>query len=63
MVDYRSRVVRGIPPDADHRELFRCCYRGCRMTQRDEPLVVTAAAGKMATFCRRHYDELTDRVP
>jgi hypothetical protein len=56
---YKEFVTGGIPPDPDHLELFNCCFVGCNVTQDDEPLIVAAAGGKMATFCRYHYDLLT----
>lgn len=52
-------ITGGIPPDPDQVVLSVCSYRGCGKDDRDEPLVVVAAVGKMATLCREHYDLLT----
>ncbi len=49
-----SDITGGIPPDSDHVALFTCSFRGCGVSQEDEPLVVVAAAGKMAALCERH---------
>lgn len=60
-VEYPECVTGGIPPDPDQSVLFTCCVEGCRVTQDQEPLVCSAANGKLATLCRDHYDLLTRR--
>ena len=55
----KAHITGGIPPDEDHKLLFKCCWDTCKTTQDNEPLVVVAVNSKMATFCRTHYDYLT----
>jgi deoxyuridine 5'-triphosphate nucleotidohydrolase len=52
------KIVGGIPPDPDQKVLLQCSYKDCEKTHLDEPLACAAAGGKLATFCREHYDLL-----